>query len=166
MGADFVMMGRYFAMTAESPTPKISIKGRMDKPYWGEGNNRARNWQRYIRLRMAKSMRMARSNRDRDRGELDALVRMLEGSLPVGDEDDGEPSLEPLKCLPDHLLVPVVQGAGGLVQDKQLRFAQEGPGQSQALTLPARKPYPPVADHGVEPLGGPGQVAPYLSPGP
>ncbi|MBW8888728.1 MAG: IMP dehydrogenase [Fibrobacteres bacterium] len=47
MGADFVMMGRYFAMTGESPTPKVSIKGRMYKPYWGEGSNRARNWQRY-----------------------------------------------------------------------------------------------------------------------
>ncbi len=47
MGADFVMMGRYFAMTDESPTPKVSIKGRIYKPYWGEGSNRARNWQRY-----------------------------------------------------------------------------------------------------------------------
>jgi IMP dehydrogenase len=47
MGADFVMMGRYFAMTYESPTPKVSIGGRIYKPYWGEGSNRARNWQRY-----------------------------------------------------------------------------------------------------------------------
>jgi IMP dehydrogenase len=47
MGADFVMMGRYFAMTNESPTPTVSIGGRMYKPYWGEGSNRARNWQRY-----------------------------------------------------------------------------------------------------------------------
>ena len=47
MGADFVMMGRYFAMTEESPTTKITYKGRMYKPYWGEGSNRARNWQRY-----------------------------------------------------------------------------------------------------------------------
>jgi IMP dehydrogenase len=47
MGADFVMMGRYFAMTNESPTPKISVGGRLYKPYWGEGSNRARNWQRY-----------------------------------------------------------------------------------------------------------------------
>jgi IMP dehydrogenase len=47
MGADFVMMGRYFAMTYESPTPKISIGGRVYKQYWGEGSNRARNWQRY-----------------------------------------------------------------------------------------------------------------------
>jgi IMP dehydrogenase len=47
MGADFVMMGRYFAMTAESPTPKVSIGNRIYKPYWGEGSNRARNWQRY-----------------------------------------------------------------------------------------------------------------------
>jgi IMP dehydrogenase len=47
MGADFVMMGRYFAMTNESPTPKVSIGGRIYKPYWGEGSNRALNWQRY-----------------------------------------------------------------------------------------------------------------------
>ena len=48
MGADFVMMGRYFAMTDESPTPKTSINGQMYKPYWGEGTHRAQNWQRYI----------------------------------------------------------------------------------------------------------------------
>ena len=47
MGSDFVMMGKYFAMTSESPTPKITHKGRLYKPYWGEGSNRARNWQRY-----------------------------------------------------------------------------------------------------------------------
>ena len=47
MGADFVMMGRYFAMTNESPTPRVSIGGRIYKPYWGEGSNRAKNWQRY-----------------------------------------------------------------------------------------------------------------------
>jgi len=47
MGADFVMMGRYFAMTEESPTPKVSINGQMYKPYWGEGTQRAQNWQRY-----------------------------------------------------------------------------------------------------------------------
>ncbi|MFT5209466.1 MAG: IMP dehydrogenase [Flavobacterium sp.] len=47
MGADFVMMGRYFAMTEESPTPKTSINGQMYKPYWGEGTVRAQNWQRY-----------------------------------------------------------------------------------------------------------------------
>jgi IMP dehydrogenase len=47
MGADFVMMGRYFAMANESPTPRVAIGGRMYKSYWGEGSNRARNWQRY-----------------------------------------------------------------------------------------------------------------------
>lgn len=47
MGADFVMMGKYFAMTEESPTPKVNYRGRLYKPYWGEGSNRARNWQRY-----------------------------------------------------------------------------------------------------------------------
>jgi IMP dehydrogenase len=47
MGADFVMMGRYFAMTEESPTPKVNYRGSLYKPYWGEGSSRARNWQRY-----------------------------------------------------------------------------------------------------------------------
>ena len=47
MGADFVMMGRYFAMTDESPTQNVTIKNSLFKPYWGEGSNRARNWQRY-----------------------------------------------------------------------------------------------------------------------
>ena len=47
MGADFLMLGRYFARFDESPTEKISIKGTYYKEYWGEGSNRARNWQRY-----------------------------------------------------------------------------------------------------------------------
>jgi len=47
MGADFVMMGRYFARFDESPTNKIKINGTYVKEYWGEGSNRARNWQRY-----------------------------------------------------------------------------------------------------------------------
>ena len=47
MGADYVMMGRYFAGFDESPTNKISINGNFVKEYWGEGSNRARNWQRY-----------------------------------------------------------------------------------------------------------------------
>ncbi|RME61948.1 MAG: IMP dehydrogenase [Candidatus Dadabacteria bacterium] len=47
LGADFVMMGRYFAMTDESPTEKVTYQGRVYKPYWGEGSKRARNWQRY-----------------------------------------------------------------------------------------------------------------------
>ena len=47
MGADFIMLGRYFARFDESPTNKISINGNYYKEYWGEGSNRARNWQRY-----------------------------------------------------------------------------------------------------------------------
>ena len=47
MGADFVMMGRYFARFDESPTRKLKINGNFVKEYWGEGSNRARNWQRY-----------------------------------------------------------------------------------------------------------------------
>ena len=47
MGADFVMLGRYFARFEESPTQKVLINGSYYKEYWGEGSNRARNWQRY-----------------------------------------------------------------------------------------------------------------------
>lgn len=47
MGADFIMLGRYFARFDESPTTKLNINGTYVKEYWGEGSNRARNWQRY-----------------------------------------------------------------------------------------------------------------------
>ena len=47
MGADFVMMGRYFARFDESPTKIVKKNGSFYKEYWGEGSNRARNWQRY-----------------------------------------------------------------------------------------------------------------------
>lgn len=47
MGADFVMLGRYFSRFDESPTNKVNINGSYMKEYWGEGSSRARNWQRY-----------------------------------------------------------------------------------------------------------------------
>ena len=47
MGADFIMLGRYFARFDESPTNKVNVNGTLMKEYWGEGSNRARNWQRY-----------------------------------------------------------------------------------------------------------------------
>ncbi|MBN7774311.1 IMP dehydrogenase [Clostridium aminobutyricum] len=47
MGADFIMLGRYFSRFDESPTNKLNINGTYVKEYWGEGSNRARNWQRY-----------------------------------------------------------------------------------------------------------------------
>ena len=47
MGADFVMLGRYFARFDESPTNRLRVNGSYVKEYWGEGSNRARNWQRY-----------------------------------------------------------------------------------------------------------------------
>ena len=47
MGADFLMLGRYFARFDESPTARLSVNGNYVKEYWGEGSNRARNWQRY-----------------------------------------------------------------------------------------------------------------------
>ncbi len=47
MGADFIMLGRYFARFDESPTNKLTVNGNYVKEYWGEGSSRARNWQRY-----------------------------------------------------------------------------------------------------------------------
>ena len=47
MGADFIMLGRYFVRFDESPTKKVNINGSYMKEYWGEGSARARNWQRY-----------------------------------------------------------------------------------------------------------------------
>lgn len=47
MGADFIMLGRYFSRFDESPTNKVNVNGNYMKEYWGEGSNRARNWQRY-----------------------------------------------------------------------------------------------------------------------
>jgi len=47
MGADFLMLGRYFARFDESPGSKLNVNGNYVKEYWGEGSNRARNWQRY-----------------------------------------------------------------------------------------------------------------------
>ncbi len=47
MGADFLMLGRYFARFEEAPGQKINLNGSYVKEYWGEGSARARNWQRY-----------------------------------------------------------------------------------------------------------------------
>ena len=47
MGADFLMLGRYFARFDESPSNKVNVNGNYMKEYWGEGSARARNWQRY-----------------------------------------------------------------------------------------------------------------------
>ena len=47
MGSDFCMLGRYFSRFDESPTNKVMVNGNYMKEYWGEGSERARNWQRY-----------------------------------------------------------------------------------------------------------------------
>ena len=47
LGADYVMMGRYFARMEESPTEKVIINNRVMKPYWGEGSSRAREWKSF-----------------------------------------------------------------------------------------------------------------------
>jgi IMP dehydrogenase/GMP reductase len=47
MGADFVMMGRYFARFDQAPGERFVTSAGVVKEYWGEGSSRARNWQRY-----------------------------------------------------------------------------------------------------------------------
>jgi len=46
LGADYVMMGRYFARMYESPTKKVVLNNRVMKPYWGEGSQRAQDWKK------------------------------------------------------------------------------------------------------------------------
>ena len=50
MGADFVMLGRYFARFEEAPGRRYKLNGNYVKEYWGEGSNRAKNWARYDKL--------------------------------------------------------------------------------------------------------------------
>jgi IMP dehydrogenase len=47
IGADFMMLGRYFARFDESPSRLVRVDGQFFKEYWGEGSQRARNWARY-----------------------------------------------------------------------------------------------------------------------
>jgi IMP dehydrogenase len=47
MGADFIMLGRYFARFDEAPNRKVRVDGQYWKEYWGEGSRRARNAARY-----------------------------------------------------------------------------------------------------------------------
>lgn len=47
MGADFIMLGRYFARFDESPSRLVRLDGQFFKEYWGEGSRRARSWSRY-----------------------------------------------------------------------------------------------------------------------
>ncbi|HEX2295649.1 MAG TPA: IMP dehydrogenase [Actinomycetota bacterium] len=47
LGADFMMLGRYFARFEESPSALVRVNGQLYKEYWGEGSQRARNWARY-----------------------------------------------------------------------------------------------------------------------
>jgi len=58
IGADTVMMGRYFARMEESPTEKVTVRGRVMKPYWGEGSARAREWReaRYHQLKFVEGV--------------------------------------------------------------------------------------------------------------
>ncbi len=58
LGADYVMMGRYFARMEESPTEKVTINNSVMKPYWGEGSARAREWKkaRYNQLQFVEGV--------------------------------------------------------------------------------------------------------------
>lgn len=47
IGADFMMLGRYFARFDESPSRLVRLNGQFYKEYWGEGSRRAQNWARY-----------------------------------------------------------------------------------------------------------------------
>ena len=82
MGADFVMLGRYFSRFEESPTKKVTINGSYMKEYWGEGSARARNWQRYD---MGGANKLSFRRR---RGFLCALCRCIERQCGSYDQQD------------------------------------------------------------------------------
>ena len=73
MGADFVMLGRYFSRFDESPTTKLKINGTFVKEYWGEGSNRAR------KLAALRSGRRGEAELRGGRRQLRALRRRAEG---------------------------------------------------------------------------------------
>jgi len=47
MGAQCVMLGRYFARFDQSPGARLKRGSRFVKEYWAEGSDRAKNWARY-----------------------------------------------------------------------------------------------------------------------
>lgn len=83
LGADYIMMGRYFARMEESPTEKIIINDRIMKPYWGEGSNRAREWHenRYSQSKFAEGVEGFVEYAGRLKDSLDVTISKIKSTL-------------------------------------------------------------------------------------
>lgn len=83
LGADYVMMGRYFARMEESPTEKVMINNRVMKPYWGEGSNRAREWkeQRYHQAKFAEGVEGFVEYAGKLKDNLDITISKIKATL-------------------------------------------------------------------------------------
>ena len=83
LGADYVMMGRYFARMEESPTEKIVVNNRVVKPYWGEGSARARDWKknRYHQTKFVEGVEGFVEYAGRLRDNLDETLSKIKASM-------------------------------------------------------------------------------------
>ena len=83
LGADYVMMGRYFARMEESPTNKIVINNRVMKPYWGEGSAKAREWveKRYHQMKFVEGVEGFVEYSGRLRDNLDETLTKIKASM-------------------------------------------------------------------------------------
>ena len=83
LGADYVMMGRYFARMEESPTEKIVVNNRVMKPYWGEGSDRAREWkaQRYNQGKFVEGVEGLVEYAGRLRDNLEETIAKIKSSM-------------------------------------------------------------------------------------
>jgi len=83
IGSDSVMMGRYFARMDESPTEKITVRGRVMKPYWGEGSARAREWReaRYSQLKFVEGVEGFVEYAGKVEDNLDGTLSKLKASM-------------------------------------------------------------------------------------
>lgn len=83
LGADYVMMGRYFARMEESPTQKVTINNRVMKPYWGEGASRARRWKamRYSHVKFVEGVEGFVEYAGKLRDNLDDTIAKIKASM-------------------------------------------------------------------------------------
>ncbi|MCK4311961.1 MAG: IMP dehydrogenase [Candidatus Cloacimonetes bacterium] len=83
LGADYVMMGRYFARMEESPTEKIVVNNRVMKPYWGEGSARACDWKlkRYNQAKFIEGVEGLVEYAGRLRDNLDETLIKIKSSM-------------------------------------------------------------------------------------
>ena len=100
-----------------------------------------------------KQCAMAALLRDLSLAEDENVVRILHRGQPVGDHQHRFVPGQRLKGLLNLVLVLRVGEGGGLVQHHDGGVLQNGPGQGDALLLPAGEVDAPGAYHRVQPLG-------------